>query len=497
MATSKRGGSFGHYGGRNPHSNKKSKTERPFNNSTDYQRHDDFETNKPSQRKNAIPHSRDTTRTVQPEFTAEEMKVGLVVLLDRLVADETTPEGDRDVLHHARELRRLLAAQSNPKSASAKRELDEKRPDKIPNVVIPDFIEHTVRAAAPLPPLPPIAEPHYHDAVFTHRSAHVNPGDPRQVQNFSLDIDYERLELLGDAYIELMASRALYNRFPHVDVPELCSWRERLVENSTLGEFSHAYGFPKRLKHKSQWNTGSKAWQKVVADIFEAYVAALVLSDPENGFSVAEEWLTTLWAPQLLGFREKIIENPQARNQLNKLVLTKDVRLDCREEKPMAYDSNSIQRFFMGIYLTGWGYTDEWLGSGESQNKAQATIAAAADALKRNCPALQDATRQKSEMMKMKQEEKEKKEKAKAEEEANQSGDKPVQGVLPEDEDFQNNMKDERVDEVDGKKRKPEEEELSPEQKKSKKQKKEKKEKKEKKNKKQKTQTDLTDDDSS
>ncbi|KAL6704594.1 hypothetical protein ACN47E_008104 [Coniothyrium glycines] len=259
-------------------------------------------------------------------------------------------------------------------------------------------MQRTISAAQTLPPLPPIAEPHLHEAVFTHRSANISPGQPQQPQSIDLDLDYDRLELLGDAYIELIASRALYNRFPHVDVPELCSWRERLVENSALGKFSEAYGFPERLKHQAHWDNNSKAWRKVVADIFEAYVAALVLSDPIDGFRTAEQWLTELWAPQLLGFKEKIVENLKAKEDLNRLLFLKDIKLDYRQEKSMTYDSGSIQRYYIGVYLTGWGYEDEWLGSGEGQNKHQAASAAATAAIK-NSPAVKAAAKQKAEVM--------------------------------------------------------------------------------------------------
>ena len=64
----------------------------------------------------------------------------------------------------------------------------------------------------------------------------------------------------------------------------------------------------------------------------------------------------------------------------------------------MTYDSNSVQCYHIGMYLTGWGYDNEWLGSGDGQNKVQAGVAAAADALKRNSPVLQDAIRQKDEL---------------------------------------------------------------------------------------------------
>ena len=64
----------------------------------------------------------------------------------------------------------------------------------------------------------------------------------------------------------------------------------------------------------------------------------------------------------------------------------------------MTYDENSVQCYHIGIYLTGWGYRDEWLGSGDGQNKVQAGVAAAADALKRDGPILKDAIRQKNEL---------------------------------------------------------------------------------------------------
>ncbi|EUC33527.1 hypothetical protein COCCADRAFT_26154 [Bipolaris zeicola 26-R-13] len=438
MASHKRGGGFNHYG-RDHHSKK----------------------HYPPLQRNAP----------QPELSSADMQTGLIALLDRFVAEETTPGADKEILYHANELRRRLCARDHGTSSQAKRELDEKRPDKAVQVAIPDYIYRKVQESKDLPPLPPIAEPHLHEAVFTHRSAIYDPSIPGSSLGGDLSLDYERLELLGDAYIELIASRALYNRFPHVDVPELCMWRERLVENSTLGKFSEAYGFPDRLKHRALWDKNSKQYHKVVADMVEAYVAAVVLSDPAHGFEAAEAWLTELWAPQLLNFREKIIENPQARDQLNKLVLGKGVKLTTKEEKPMTYDSNSVQCYHMGIYLTGWGYHDEWLGSGEGQNKVQAGVAAAADALKRDSPVLKDAIRQKNELRAAKLKEQE--EKAKA----NQDTDVPApNGGGGGGESGPKEKIDDDDNDAPTKKRKKEDESTLPEQKKHKKEKKKKKE---------------------
>ena len=183
MASQKRGGGFNHYG--RDQQNKK---------------HQNGHGGMLQHRQG----NRDFTYTPNPpppELSSKEVQTGLVALLDRFVADETTAGADKDVLHHAHELRRLLCARGNATSARTTRDLDEKRPDKAPRVAIPDYVERKVRAAKDLPPLPPIAEPHLHEAVFTHRSAIYDPSIPGSVLGADLSLDYERLELLGDAYI--------------------------------------------------------------------------------------------------------------------------------------------------------------------------------------------------------------------------------------------------------------------------------------------------------
>jgi ribonuclease-3 len=395
MASQKRGHGSNNYGDRNQHFNKKPRYNQSTYGTASFDDHTRNALGKPQQRGNIVPLRRDDGPPGELSLSAAEMQTGLVALLDRFVAAEMTPEADKDILMHAQELRRLVSLR-NTKSASAqaKCDLDQKRPDEAANVAISDYIHRKVVAAKDLPPLPPITEPHLHEAVFTHKSVYVTNSTIHQ--GVDLGLDYERLEFLGDAYIELIASRALYNRFPHVEVPLLCFWRERLVENIALAKFSEAYGFPDRLKCKVDLDKDTKAWMKVVADIFEAYVAGVVLSDPQNGFATAERWLDELWAPQILGFKEKVVENPRAREDLQKMVEMNGVRLKYQVEKPMTAE-NGVQKFYLGLYMTGWGYENEWLGSGDGQNKAQACIAAAADALKRNSQALQSAARQKLE----------------------------------------------------------------------------------------------------
>jgi ribonuclease-3 len=318
---------------------------------------------------NQLSRLPDPERCEPCNLAGEEMQTGLIALLDKLVAEEVVT-GQEEIVHHARELQRLLstrAAKSYP--SKLMRNLETKRPATQHDPPIPTYIVNKINLSAALPPLPSIAEPHYAEAVFTHRSLTYQA----QAKGLDAGDNYERLEFLGDAYIEVIASRILYSRFPQLDVPQQSQLRESLVKNETLGRFAEAYCFGDRLKHGGHMDKG-KAWDKICADVFEAYIAAIVLSSPE-GFSIAERWL--------LEFKERMIENPKAREDLQRLVVGKGIKLNYREVKAME-TINGIQNYHIGVYLTGWGFEDEWLGSGQGQNKAQASVEAAQDAIGRS-----------------------------------------------------------------------------------------------------------------
>jgi len=328
-------------------------------------------------------------------LAATEINAGMTGLLAKLESEEMTPEGDEEILHHAGALRRLLSARNMQNHNTQLKMLDEQRPVKGKPVLVPTYIERKLESAKDLPPLPPITEPHLEEQVFTHITVHASR--IKGIDSAEL-LSYDRLEFIGDAYIELIATRLISSRLPQVDVPEQSHFREQLVRNDTLGAFSTAYGLPDRLKHGGHL-AKSKAWAKIIADVFEAYVAAVVLSDPKDGFNTAEEWLTQLWTPQLLSYKEPVIENAKARDEIQRLVQMRGVKLEYRKEKEMEEGVNGVQKFFIGLYMTGWGYVDKWLGSGEGRNKAQASVYAAMDALNKSRETLNEVSKRKQELI--------------------------------------------------------------------------------------------------
>ena len=87
------------------------------------------------------------------------------------------------------------------------------------NEVSPSSI-HTTTSR---PALPPILDPSLHSAPFTHQGT-VGGVPLSQATSTS----YERLEFLGDAYLELFASRLLFTKYPLLTPGRLSQKRELL-----------------------------------------------------------------------------------------------------------------------------------------------------------------------------------------------------------------------------------------------------------------------------
>ncbi len=234
-----------------------------------------------------------------------------------------------------------------------------------------------------LPPLPLILDKALESVAFTH------PGSLSCDTASKVNISYDRLEFLGDAYIELIATRVIFPRFPSLTAGRLSQQREMLVKNETLAAYALAYGFDEKAKLPNTYNTpgkdSRKLWLKTMGDVFEAFVAAIIISDPEQGFQVAEAWLAALWESKLSSQKPEETETvePTAKMHLAAKIMGKGIKINYRDEAP----PKEIRRegkliFQIGVFLTGWGWEDQHLGSGTGLNKQDAGQRAATDALR-------------------------------------------------------------------------------------------------------------------
>ena len=227
---------------------------------------------------------------------------------------------------------------------------------------------------------PPILDPALAKVPFIHKFQVDNQRSP------TTDGSYERLEFLGDAYIELIASRLLYPRFPEHPPGRLSQLRELLVKNETLAGFSLAYKFDERaefpMSHKERKGDRSKLWNKTLGDMFEAYVAAVILSDPENGFATVEAWLQALWMPKLVsGPSHSPPENGLAKQDLATKITSRGTKIEYREEARDDIKKEGKSWYTVGVYFTGWEWKDQHLGSAKALSKGEAGTRAAMKAL--------------------------------------------------------------------------------------------------------------------
>ena len=121
-----------------------------------------------------------------------------------------------------------------------------------------------------------------------------------------------------------------------------------------------------------------------MGDVMEAYVAAVIIADPENGFHTAESWLRSLWESKLAAQQpvETEVMDPDAKVALSQKVMGRGIKLEYREEAPPTLVNKEGKRWFhIGAFLTGWGFENVRLGSGTGLSKQEAGHKAASNAL--------------------------------------------------------------------------------------------------------------------
>ncbi|EFW98974.1 nucleolar rnase [Grosmannia clavigera kw1407] len=253
------------------------------------------------------------------------------------------------------------------------------------------------------PPLPPILDPAQEKMALTHQGM-VEKNWHRS---------YEVFEFLGDAFIYHLASEYISQTFPLLSPGRCSQIRERLLRNSNLSLYSLHYGLDKRAKLPAEFkgegrDGGSRARleqrNKMYGDLFEAYVGALIRSDPQ-GVERAQKWLKRLWA---LTIEKDIREEYQRRDKerarnpslessatgpehtserppklkLIDLIGCKLVKIRYEDApcKPRKCKDTGLPLFVIDLWVDGWGKS-ECLGHGSGLSKKDAGSNAAQQAL--------------------------------------------------------------------------------------------------------------------
>ncbi|KAI1341896.1 ribonuclease III domain-containing protein [Xylariaceae sp. FL0016] len=340
---------------------------------------------------------------------ADELLKAVEALKDELVESrgrEATPD-EVQVILMRRGQQILPAAQALVSSQVNKsQKLDE------PAVLVPNPVSLTQwnpedLKLTELPKLPPAMDPVLEMAALTHPGMANRPGE----------MNYERLEWIGDAYLYLISSSYIYQTFPDLAAGRCSQLRERLIKNDTLSEFTVKYGIDKRARLSAEFDlngriggntTSQKNKKKVLGDIFESYVAAAIMGDA-NGLLRVSSWLKSLWSKTLRDEIRKEFNSRSSKSQpppssgsgpmninpskvsqqnispkvlLSKSLGTTAVKISYKDlGEPKTEKHSGLPWYSIGVYYDGLGERDLLLGHGHGLSKKDAGAKAAQNAL--------------------------------------------------------------------------------------------------------------------
>lgn len=187
--------------------------------------------------------------------------------------------------------------------------------------------------------------------------------------------DNEKLEFLGDAVLDMLASEYLVASFPEWSEGQLSKSRARLVNASSLELAARRVKLGAHLRlGRGEEKTGGREKPALLANAFEAVIAAIYL---DSGLAAARDVLRRVLLVQALEERGERISESDRKSALQEL-------LQGRGQPPAEYrvagesGPDHQKTFLMEVWING-----ACLASGEGSTKKEAEQRAARLALER------------------------------------------------------------------------------------------------------------------
>jgi ribonuclease-3 len=213
------------------------------------------------------------------------------------------------------------------------------------------------------------------DRALTHSSAvpELKASDAEEAGDASVPKNNERLEFLGDAVLELLASEYLLTTFPEWNEGQLSKSRARIVNAGSLEAAARRLRLGEHLRlGRGEEKTGGREKQTLLADAFEAVVAAVYL---DAGLGPAREVLRRVLFEQALEERGERIAESDRKSALQEY-------LQGRGRSPAEYrlagesGPDHQKMFLLEVWVDG-----EYMATGEGSTKKEAEQRAARSAL--------------------------------------------------------------------------------------------------------------------
>lgn len=140
---------------------------------------------------------------------------------------------------------------------------------------------------------------HYLTTAITHRSA----GTPNN----------ERLEFLGDALLNCIMAKTLFERFPAASEGDLTRLRANLVKRDSLVQVAQRLELGQYLRlGGGELKSGGEQRASILADAVEAILGAVFL---DSSMKTCHSVVLQLWQESLNSLSSHIIKDPKTRLQ--------------------------------------------------------------------------------------------------------------------------------------------------------------------------------------
>ncbi len=183
----------------------------------------------------------------------------------------------------------------------------------------------------------------YYQLAFIHESYYQsiqndiinnNLGNIQNYDNLYIPKESnERLEFLGDSVLKSIMGKYLYMRFPNEREGFLTRMKIKIEKTSTLHMFAKRLNFKKFLMLSPQiesstvinYNRGRNT-PSFYEDSFEAFIGAIILDFGDDGFKIAENFITHV-IEEFVDFSDLIYTNDNFKDSLQRLFQNKKIPL--------------------------------------------------------------------------------------------------------------------------------------------------------------------------
>lgn len=204
-------------------------------------------------------------------------------------------------------------------------------------------------------------------SAFTHRSF-LN-----EHRSFALPHN-ERLEFLGDAVLELIATEYLYVNYPHEE-GELTNFRSALVNYKMLAEIAKRIGLERfLLMSKGEAKDTGRARQVILANAIEALIGAIYL---DQGYEVVKDFIV----------KNILVELPAVIKQGTFIDPKSKLQEMAQEKRGVTPTYGVVSESGPDhdkIFIVAAFLNTEEIGRGTGPSKQEAEVSAAEDALQKS-----------------------------------------------------------------------------------------------------------------